>query len=290
MATPVDRLDALLQRFSLSARMFHSGALCGITDFAAGATGMLHLVSRGAVEVHHGARRVRRIAVPSLVFYPRPHAHRFVTDPAHGADMACAHVAFDAGERDPVALALPPLVILPLAEVEGAAPVLDVLFREAFTRACGRRRVVDRLFEVVVILILRALLNGGHVASGMLAGLSHPRLARAIVAMHDSPARAWTLDALAKRAGLSRSQFAAVFADVVGTTPGDYLAGHRIAVAQDLLRRGRPVKVVATEVGYGSASALSRAFTAHCGRSPREWLAAAREVPAHADVQTASSR
>lgn len=97
MAAPVDRLDALLQRFSLSARMFHSGALCGVTDFAAGATGMLHLVSRGTVEVHHGARRMRRIAVPSLVFYPRPHAHRFVTDPAEGAEMACAHVAFDAG-------------------------------------------------------------------------------------------------------------------------------------------------------------------------------------------------
>lgn len=181
-------------------------------------------------------------------------------------------------------------MILPLAEVDGAAPALEVLFREAFTRACGRQQVVDRLFEVVVILILRALLNGGRVESGMLAGLSHPRLARAIVAMHEAPARAWTLDALAKRAGLSRSQFAAVFAQVVGAAPGEYLARHRIAVAQDLLRRGRPVKLVASEVGYGSASALSRAFSARCGRSPREWLAAARARPAHADVQTASIR
>ena len=30
----MDRLAALLQRFSLSARLFHSGPLCGIVDFA----------------------------------------------------------------------------------------------------------------------------------------------------------------------------------------------------------------------------------------------------------------
>ena len=29
---PVDRLDALLRRFTVRARMFHSGALCGIHD------------------------------------------------------------------------------------------------------------------------------------------------------------------------------------------------------------------------------------------------------------------
>jgi transcriptional regulator GlxA family with amidase domain len=151
--------------------------------------------------------------------------------------------------------------------------VLDVLFREAFTIACGRQQVIDRLFEVVIVLILRALLNQGSVAQGMLAGLAEPRLARALVAMHEAPARRWTLEALADAAGLSRSQFAHSFAATVGTTPLDYLAGHRISIAQQLLRAGQSMKQVVDEVGYGSPAALSRAFRAHVGASPRAWRA-----------------
>lgn len=274
---PVDRLDALLRRFRLSARMFHSGALCGITDFAAqDGLGQLHLIRSGTVEAWHGSGRRERIQVPSLVFYPRPLHHRFVTDARTGADMACANLEFAGGASNPVALALPSVVVMPLDDLAGAGAVLDVLFREAFGPACGRQQVVDRLFEVVLVFILRALLDRGGVEQGLLSGLGHPRLTRALVAMHEAPERRWTLDALAVTAGLSRSQFAHVFATVVGTSPLDYLARHRITVAQQLLRAGRPLKLVATEVGYGSPAALSRAFAATCGASPRAWLQSGR--------------
>lgn len=65
--------------------------------------------------------------------------------------------------------------------------------------------------------------------------------------------------------------FAASFREAVGRTPGQYLLGWRVGLAQQALRRGRPLKVVADEVGYGSEAALSRAFKAHCGLSPRAW-------------------
>jgi AraC-like DNA-binding protein len=57
----------------------------------------------------------------------------------------------------------------------------------------------------------------------------------------------------------------------VGTTPVSYLAEWRIGVAQSMLRRGKSVQLVADAVGYGSASALSRAFTALAGVSPSDW-------------------
>ncbi|HLU00959.1 MAG TPA: helix-turn-helix domain-containing protein [Burkholderiaceae bacterium] len=44
-------------------------------------------------------------------------------------------------------------------------------------------------------------------------------------------------------------------------------------LAQKLLLRGRPLKVIADEVGYGSEAALSRAFKAQAGLSPRQWRA-----------------
>ena len=267
----VDRLAALLERFPVSAQLFNAGALCGINLLDAdGVHGQLHLVRRGPLEVSHGGAPVR-IDEPSLLLYPRPLSHRFSSDPEQGADMACANLRFEGGPANPVAAALPSFVCLPLTALEGCGPVLDLLFEEAFDRRCGRQAMIDRLFEVVMIQLLRQLMERGEVTGGLLAGLSHPRLRHALVAMHESPTREWTLEDLAAASGMSRSVFAASFREAVGRTPGQYLLGWRVGLAQQALRRGRPLKVVADEVGYGSEAALSRAFKAHCGLSPRAW-------------------
>ncbi|AWV08651.1 AraC family transcriptional regulator [Marilutibacter maris] len=269
----MDRLHALLQRFSVSAGMFHSGPLCGINEIPEHAdAGQLHLIRSGIVEIRHGDDGRELIETPSLLLYPRPRAHRFLTDPERGADMACANVRLGATPDNPVTRALPPLVVMPLEQLPaGGAGVLELLFEEAFSGLCGHRHVVDRLFEVVLVMVLRRLMDQGRLDDGPLAGLADPQLARALTAMHDAPQNGWTLPELAARAGMSRSRFAEAFARTVGQTPMAYLAGYRIALAQDLLRRGRPLGLVAEAVGYGSATALSRAFSQHCGLSPRDW-------------------
>lgn len=273
----IDRLQGLLQRFSVSARMFHSGPLCGINDFEDNGLGQLHLVRRGPLEVRHGDE-VHHVLEPSLLFYPRPLRHRFIADAETGADMACANLAFGGavGARlshggNAISRALPAFTCLPLSALPGAAPVLELLFDEAFAQRCGRLAVVDRLFDVVLVLLLRHLLDSGHVRVGPLAGLGHPQLARALVAMHEQPAQAWTLESLASTAGMSRSRFAEVFAQIVGVPPASYLASYRITLAQDALLRGEPLERIAQQVGYGSAAALSRAFTTLSGQSPRAW-------------------
>ncbi|KFL36903.1 AraC family transcriptional regulator [Arenimonas donghaensis] len=270
-SAPVDRLQGLLQRFSVSARMFHSGPLCGINDFDDIGLGQLHLVRRGPLTVRHEGEELR-VEQPSLLFYPRPLAHRFIADATTGADMACANLDFSGGAANPITRALPAFVALPLSALPQAPPLLDLLFDEAFAQRCGRQVLVDRLFEAVLVLLLRYLLDSGQVRSGPLAGLGHPQLAKALTAMHEAPASAWTLESLAAVAGMSRSRFAEVFAERVGTPPSNYLAGYRITLAQDALRRGDKLDRVAQQVGYGSAASLSRAFSAACGLSPRQWL------------------
>lgn len=267
-----DRLALLLERFSVSARVFHTGALCGSHDIAGdGDAGQLHLVRRGPLDVVHDGTVALRIAAPSVLLYPRPMAHRFVGEPVRGAELACAHLRFDGGSASPIAAALPAFVCLPLDAIEGAQGVLALLFEEAFLQRCGREALVDRLFEVVLIQILRQLMESGQIRGGLLAGLSHPRLRHALVAMHEAPARDWSLEALAAVAGMSRSVFAATFRETVGCTPGSYLQGWRVGLAQQALRRGRPIKAIAAEVGYGSEAALSRAFKALSGLPPRRW-------------------
>jgi AraC-like DNA-binding protein len=77
---------------------------------------------------------------------------------------------------------------------------------------------------------------------------------------------------MASRAGMSRARFAVHFREVTGDTPADFLASWRITLAQGLLRAGRPLKHVAQEVGYGSASALTRAFVRKIGQPPSRWM------------------
>lgn len=268
----VDRLAALLEHFSVSARVFQAGALCGINELdGSGDSGQLHLIRSGEVEVRHGGAVAAQIAKPSLLLYPRPMAHRFITDPERGADFACAQLNFGGGAANPIAAALPAFTCLPLDQIQGAGGVLSLLFDEAFQRNCGRQAMLDRLFEVVLIQVLRQLMEQGLVQAGMLAGLSHPRLRIALVAMHEQPAQDWSLEALAARAGMSRSVFARTFRDAVGCTPGVYLQRWRIGLAQQALRKGRPLKMIADEVGYGSEAALSRVFKAQTGQSPRQW-------------------
>ncbi|MEO8673032.1 MAG: AraC family transcriptional regulator [Tahibacter sp.] len=267
-----DRLEALLERFSVRAQMFHSGTLCGINDLTPdGDTGQLHLIKRGSVDVSLGGPVALHITTPSLLLYPRPLPHRFVMDSNDGADLACAHLRFDGGSANLIANTLPACICFPLDQMQGIDGVLALLFDEAFDDRCGRKAMLDRLFEVVLIQVLRHLMNNGQTQVGMLAGLAHPKLRHAIIAMHEHPADEWGLDALAAKSGMSRSVFANTFRDVVGCTPGIYLQAYRVALVQQGLRHGRALKLIADEVGYGSESALSRAFKAQCGMSPREW-------------------
>lgn len=93
---------------------------------------------------------------------------------------------------------------------------------------------------------------------------------------------------MAAQAGMSRARFASRFRQVTGETPAEYLASWRVVSAQRLLKKGLQLKRIATDVGYGSTSALARAFMRKLGHSPSEWLRnepneqSSAEVAAHA--------
>jgi AraC-like DNA-binding protein len=275
----LDRLSSLLERFRVKAHLFHHGPLCGVTHYAAmPGRGFLHVMRRGEMQVTHRARggAPRRIVVkePSLLFYPRPLSHDFHNAPEEGSDFTCAAVEFEGGEHHPLARALPAVVVLPLAQVPGLVQTLELLFSETEQVRCGHRLLADKLFEVLLLQLLRWLLDHPEesgMPAGLLNGLSHPQLARALVALHDEPGHDWTLPRMAERAGMSRSAFAASFKSHVGEGPAEYLARWRLSIAQERLRSGMPLKVVAQELGYSSASALSRVFAQKLGHSPREW-------------------
>jgi len=268
----VDRLAALLGHFSVSARTFQSGPLCGINALDGNPYGQLHLLRKGKAEVWQGNNKVYTLDEPTLLFYPRPTPHRFVTDSEQGADFVYAHIAFEGGAANPLASALPDCVCIPLAQLPDSLSILTLLFAEAEAKYCGRQALLDRLFEVILIQLLRQLMEEGSAHIGLLAGFAHAQLRRAIVAIHQEPEKEWSVESLAAVAGMSRSVFSNQFRDAVGETPANYLQRWRIGLVQKWLMQGQSLKLIVEEAGYSSESALSRAFKSQCGLSPKEWL------------------
>ena len=279
-APPLDRLSGLLERFPVRAQLSFTGALCGMQSFApAPGTGYLHVLRRGSLKVTHPPRQgvppTLRLTAPSLLFYPRAVTHHFHNPPKEGSDFTCAQLQFDSGHAHPLVRTLPGVVVLPLQEVNGLQATLDLLFAETDQVRCGHRLLADRLFEVLLIQMLRWLLDHPQQAGippGLVTGLSDPRLACAIVAMHDAPGNAWSIEQLAQVAGMSRTSFANRFRHLVGQTPADYLSHWRVGLAQASLLQGASIKQLAAELGYANPSALSRAFARETGQAPRDWL------------------
>ena len=188
------------------------------------------------------------------------------------ADVVCASVRYDAGPENAITQSFPAIVVIPFGAMQRIDLTLKALFAEAGESNPGRQVMLDRLCDILLIQIVRFAMRQGLVTRGVLAGLAHPRLSGLLADLLNRPSEAWSLDSMALRAHLSRNGFAAEFKRVVGNTPADFLTGLRIAQAQRLLRKGRPVALVADEVGYNSQPAFSRAFIRELGVSPSAWM------------------
>lgn len=139
---------------------------------------------------------------------------------------------------------------------------------EAACSRIGREFMLVRLAELLLVESLRAV-GGKNASPGLLRGLADARIAAALRRMHGDPDRAWTVEQLAREAGLSRSAFFTRFTHAVGLRPMEYLLSWRMAVAKDLLRdRSIALDEVARRVGYGSASTFSTAFSRYVGQPP----------------------
>jgi len=128
----VDRLAALLSRFELQARVFHTGPLCQNIWFDAGeGVGHLHLLRGGVLDIETGGAGVIRVETPSMVFYPAPIGHRLIPIGDAGCDLVCATLDFGSRTRNPLIRSLPSMVVIPLADMTSLADKLDRIVARA---------------------------------------------------------------------------------------------------------------------------------------------------------------
>lgn len=264
---------------------------------------LFHLVVRGSCMIERdGAPSVRADAGTAIIF-PRGDAHRLTSavglpavpiaqllasserssdvvvlrsggggEPTH---IHCGFLACDPFVAQPLLGALPDLLTVDVDD--GTLPWLrPALAFSAATSAApthGSAAVLAKLAELLFVESVRRCVNAmAEGQSGWLAAVRDVVVGRALAAIHGGPARSWSLDALAREAGASKTVLSERFVALLDRSPMSYLAYWRLQLAAQQLREGdRPVDAIAAAVGYESTPAFTRAFSRQFGAPPARW-------------------
>ncbi len=189
-----------------------------------------------------------------------------------GTKLVCGCFSLEGLPDDPLIAALPPVMHARalVTEVGWLGETVKLLDRESSSVEPGAQTVVNRLCDALFVYVLRRLLAElPRDEKSWLAALVDPQVGPALRSMHDKPAQPWTVADLAQRAGMSRSAFAAHFAQVIGVAPIEYLTRWRLRKAAGMLRMGTAgIAEIAAHVGYDSEASFSKAFKRGIGVSP----------------------
>jgi len=133
---------------------------------------------------------------------------------------------------------------------------------EADASRAGGAAVLAKLSEVLFVETLRSYIAQLPAEqTGWLAGARDSEVGKTLALIHRNPAHSWTLAALAKEAGLSRSVLAERFRHYLNEPPMAYLTRWRLHLgAQMLASTSYSVAQIGSEVGYESEAAFNRAF------------------------------
>jgi AraC family transcriptional activator of mtrCDE len=155
--------------------------------------------------------------------------------------------------------------------------------------------MLNALSTAMFALVLRLASETEDAPRGILALAGHPRLAPAVAALFNEPARAWSLPELAELSGMSRATLARQFQEKLGRSANDLLTDIRMTMAANELRNSSiSTGAVAEAVGYQSEAAFQRAFKSHMGITPAQWRktqqASGREVFARPAAAAADAK
>lgn len=193
--------------------------------------------------------------------------------------MLCGFFKFDRASAHPLLRALPDVIHVnagPDASlVDGLVTLVD---KESAAPRPGSGALVDLMCGLLLVQMLRAQLAvDPDAAASWILGLNDRRIATALQLIHERPGAPWTVAALASRVAMSRSAFAARFADCVGEGPMSYLARCRILRAAHVLgTESLSVAEAMHRVGYQSESSFSKAFVRYLGCSPAAYRNSSR--------------
>ncbi len=234
----------------------------------------VHALTRGSCDLVVDGT-THELVAGDVVLLPRGDGHVIRSRGSSGCDNArspdCTILcgAFLVRETEhPVLRALPHVIKIQVAQAPSVGQLVGALGTEAEDGSPGSEIVMARLSDALVVQALRHHAQRGADA-GWLGGLSDPHIAPVLGAIHQDPARPWTVGELAEVARLSRATFSARFTARVGQPAMRYVTAVRMQRARTMLRdENVTVAGVAGRVGYGSEVSFASAFKRVTGQNP----------------------
>lgn len=200
----------------------------------------------------------------------------------HETQLVCGHFAFDPDASHPMIDALPAHIhIRNYGDAAGdwIESSLKIIGAEAGRDKMGGDLIALKLSEIIFAQALRTYLNSDGTDKPVIAAFADPAIARALTAIHDDPARGWTLDDLSSAAGMSRTSFVTRFAQRMSMTPFAYVTHWRMQLARRSLHETpSPIIEIAEAAGYQSEAAFGRVFRKTFGIAPARYR---REAQSH---------
>ena len=195
-----------------------------------------------------------------------------------GCTWLAGRVELDPASAVVLTQALPAVVHVRAAAAVKLRWIVEELIEEQASTLAGARIASAQLAQLFFVKILRAhLADPVATPAGWLRALSDEQLAPALRRIHDEPGRAFTLDELARAAGMSRTRFAVRFKAFAGVAPLAYVTTWRMRVAQRVLRdEDTAIRAIAESLGYASESAFSNAFKRVIGTAPSSYRVESR--------------
>ncbi|MGW5422127.1 AraC family transcriptional regulator [Streptomyces sp. NPDC003943] len=302
-----DLLSELLKPLRLTGvfdSRWHVSAPWAIEGDAEEECAVLHYVVEGGCWITGAGRPPFHLSAGDLVLFPTGAAHRLADCPDRRgvplkavlpgrrpgtsgeiridgsgvrSRLLCAGLHYDASAATGLYRSLPAALVLDRAQVDREPLLRDTLRLLAATDrpdGPGDRLITLRAFEMALVLALRPLLRQLAANPAALPVLRHPGISRALVVIATRFAEPWTIDALAREVGMSRSAFTAAFRDLVDEPPARHLTARRMQEAARLLTDTTlPQSAVPARVGYQSAVGFHLAFRKWFGMTPGEYRA-----------------
>jgi AraC-like DNA-binding protein len=245
------------------------------------------LLSAGDVLVFpHGDANVmssgRDLQAPGVTTsFPNRYPTTVILGPgkAPAATFVCGFLGCDRRPFNPLLASLPKLLHMRSMSADWLKGFAGRVADPSQRGRPGADGVLTRLAELMFIELLRRYLEELPANQfGWLAGLRDGVVGRALELLHARPGHDWTLEELARKAHSSRTNLTKRFTELLGQPPMQYLMQWRMQVAAGLLAQSEmKVAAIATDVGYNSEAAFSRAFKKATGLAPGAWREKKRE-------------
>ncbi|OZC56754.1 AraC family transcriptional regulator [Rhodococcoides fascians] len=203
-----------------------------------------------------------------------------------------ASYSYDFAAPVPVFAVLPPVLHLSAPQLDASASdIVTILGRELAAPGPATDLLLDRLVDVLLVEVMRAWLSTDTELSASWWGvLRDPLLYSAVSKIHEEPGRPWTTESLAREVSTSKQTLMRRFAVFTGTTPGKYMTDWRMNLAARRLRdTDDSLDTIATDLGYASEFAFSRAFRRERQIPPGRYRSRSRDVGSRSRTRPSST-